>query len=372
MMYFVYERRGRKTRGMLDNENSVKRGIAIRVILTLFVAASAAVIYYLFVNMSRFVEHNPMKLELYYRHAKRFDREQKAAFLKEHAGLWHYRLDTLAGGFRLRKSDLVELKDNGIIWQVVSWNVIMPGDTGRSFYQVRTCYIEPYGTLDGDTLCDAFTIHQTFVRGRDTCFGGWNFLDLWNVRAEHGSLVMSSRSYQRYSGEPKNFFPSGMIDLVGLGGGQNRFFKKTRTGPTGAIIELSEPLKKATRAAGAIGMPDCLDMYSLSDIVKKNLFAEFGASGKKIQDPGEAAAIIERYHRPLFLDEQLRIFPRRKPGEITVSFQLRQDGTVADIKLSSPEAIDKMFRTAAVREIGTWRLPPASQQFNLSCTFSLR
>jgi hypothetical protein len=362
----------------IHNEKGNAAVKMLRMAIVLLIASGAAGFYYLIVNMQSFIAHNPKKLELYYKQAKRFGAEQKNEFLKNHAGFWVYQSYFLAGGVPLKKIDLLEFKDNGIIWEVIEWDVKMPSGKEAVYYQIRTGYVEPYGTLKNDTLGDAYTIHQTFITSKDTCFGGWNFLDLWVIRREGESLVICKRQYDRYKGVIPEFFPHGMIDLVGVGGGgENHFFKKTGTGPGGVQIELKttvpgiKKVDSGSMSSNAMILPDCLDMNSLSDVLKKELFHEY--TGKKLRhfNLDSAVLYIERYYQPLFIYEQLRLFPRPIPPAVTISFSIKTDGALDNIKIISPKNTDKMVHDDLIRELKTWRFPQPDLVIPVTHTFAM-
>lgn len=344
------------------------------------VAIVAAGAYYLAVNLKSMVSRNPKRLELYYRHAKRFTDEQKAGFLRDHAGLWLFQSYSLAGGVPLKRIDRLEFKDNGIVWQAVEWDVTMPSGKQAAFYQIRTGYLEPYGTMGSDSLGDFYTIHQSFITGVDTCFGGWNFVDLWKIRREGASLVVSKRMYEPYKGEPSVFFPEGMLDLVGLGGGSgNKFIKKTNNGSTGAQIELLAQVPGINKdghddyaRANALALPDCLDMNGLGDVFKKTLFGEFAREGAMPSDSQAAAACLERYFKPLIIYERYRLFPRPVPSSAAVSFFIRTDGTTDSVQCTFPGGItDRMLHDDVINELKTWRFPALHSPLHVANTFSM-
>jgi hypothetical protein len=356
------------------------RGKLLKIFLFVFIAFCGAVCYYLFVNMSSFVAKNPKKLELYYRQAKRFTPQKKAEFLKNHAGLWSCRCDTVIEEMPLLRSDLLELKDNGIVWEVINWDVVMPSGGTKSFFQIRTGYVEPYGTLKGDTLGDFFTIHQCFIAGSDTCFGGWNFLDLWVLGRDGESLVVAKRKFTPYSGAPTEFFPRGMIDLVGLGGGSdNQAYKKIGKGSYGAQIELKTSVKgiKTVKADSAgprsnpLQMPDCLDLYTLGDALKKALAADISDHRLRCPTADSVERFIVRYSEPLFLDEQMRMFPRPLPRTVTAVLSIKPDGTLDDVQLPASGELDKMLRIEFLRTVKSWRFPPTDRPITLTHTFSM-
>jgi hypothetical protein len=363
---------------IIRNENGDAAANVLRIMVYIFVALCAAGLYYLVVNMKSFVMHNPMKLELYYKQAKRFNPEQKEEFLKTHAGLWVYRYYGVTGDVPLKKIDLLELKDNGIIWEVVEWDVKMPSGKESALYQIRTGYVEPYGIMRNDTLSDAYTIHQSFITSSDTCFGGWNFLDLWVIRKEGASLVVSKRKYEPYQGAITEFFPHGMIDLVGMGGdGSNRFFNKTGSGLFGAQIELKtsvpgvKTIDSDSLRTNAMALPDCLDMNSLIDVLKKELFGEYEGLPVNLFNHDSALSYVGRYYQPLFVYEQFRFFPRPVPAVVNVSFMIKNDGTLEDIRCKSPLNNDKMFYNDIVREVKTWHFPRVASPIPLTYTFTM-
>jgi hypothetical protein len=351
---------------------------ALRMTVFFLIAFGAAGFYYLIVNMQSFIAHNPDKLELYYKQAKRFNPEQKTEFLKSHAGFWVYRSYFLAGGVPLKKIDLLELKDNGIIWEVIEWDVKMPSGKESGYYQIRTGYVEPYGLFNNDTLGDAYTIHQSFITSNDTCFGGWNFLDLWVIRKEGESLVICKRKYDPYKGVIRDFFPYGMIDLVGLGGGkENNFIKKTSTGAVGVQIELKTSVPGVKRVdsgsmhANALILPDCLDMNNLNDVVKNELFHEYACRLSKVFNLDSADLYIDRYYQPLFFYERFRLFPRPIPPAVNISFSIKVDGAIDSVQIVSPKSIDKMFHDDLIREMRTWHFPQPDDVIRVTHTFTM-
>jgi hypothetical protein len=362
-------------------EKPDRSGRTIALVLTLFAVVSCAVIYYLAVHMQRYIANNPQKLDLYYRNTQRFTQEEKLKFLADHAGLWEYTSEVNAGGLPLARSDLLEIKNNGIIWQVAEWDVAMPGRAGPAatrLIQVRTAYVVPYGALGNDTLSDAYTIHQIFIRGNDTCFGGWNFLDLWNMAKSGDSLVLNRKKYARYRGEPTAFFPKGLVDLVGAGASpDNPYFKRNGDNEINSEIQLTARVSgirdsgaKAAQA-NALSMPSCQDLTSLGEVLKEELARAFKPGALILRSPEAVDSLLDRYYQPLLIEEHFRNFPRPLPREATASFSVNLDGSLDHIQISGPQEIDKMLANEMIHEIGAWRLPPAEKPLAVRHTFSM-
>jgi hypothetical protein len=350
----------------------------LKMMAALLVAGCLAVMYYLAINMKSWVMHNPKRLELYYKHAKRFSETKKKDFLSAHAGFWLYQSYGINGGTPLKRIDRLELKGNGILWQVVEWDVKMPSGKEEKFYQIRTGYVEPYGTMGMDTMCDVYTIHQSFMTSHDTCFGGWNFIDLWVIRKEGDALVVSKRTYEPYRDEAVDFFPHGMLDLVGLGGGgSNKFFKKVTNGTPGAQMELLtsvQGVKNVDSAAvqtNALALPDCLDMNCLSDVVKKRLLDEFDGDIPRRFNIDSAVLFLERYAQPLFVYERFRTFPRPMPDTMRVSCHVKNDGSLDSIRFVRQHDVDKMLADDMALEMKTWHFPRIVMPLEVTYTFTM-
>jgi hypothetical protein len=331
--------------------------------------------------MPRFIAGNPQKLDLYYRSTKRFSPEEKQRFLAAHAGLWVRSSEAVAEGLPFKINDLLEIKPNGIIWEVIEWDVSLPGrDAGSParLIQVRTAYVVPYGALKNDTLNDAYTIHQTFLRPNDTCFGGWNFIDLWHMAKSGDSLIINRKKYAPYAGPLASFFPAGIVDLVGTGGNtDNPYFKRSGQSAMGSEIELTASIKgihdSGTKASSlnALTMPTCLDLMSLGDLLKSELNHAFSVGNMVSTGPGCVDSLLSRYYQPFLIDEHFRSFPRPLPKSFAVSFQLRRDGSPDNIRIDGPAETDKMLVNELVHEIAGWKLPPPAEPFVVRHAFSL-
>ncbi len=351
-------------------EKPDRSGRALAVVLTLFAVVCCAIIYFLAVRMPQFIARNPQKLELRYRNTKRFTPEEKKRFIESHAGLWVYSLEVNAGGMPLKRSDLLEIRSNGIVWEVIEWDVSMPGRSAplpARLIQIRTVYVTPYGVLKNDTLNDAYTIHQTFIRTGDTCFGGWNFPETWHIAKSGDSLVLNRKKYAPYKGEFASFFPTGLVDLVGTGGtSENPYFKRNGRNPMGSEIELTASVKGIRDSGTGIAsrnpmtMPDCLDMTNLCDVFKAGLFQACKAGTMTANDPAGIDSLLERYYQPLLIDEHFALYPWPLPRDVTVSFSLRRDGSLDNIRVDRSHEIDRMLVSELIHEIGTWRLPSVS------------
>lgn len=139
---------------------------------------------------------------------------QQDSVRKAVAGFWVSEFNNQNG--TVRKSDNLEIRDNGIIWQVINWAVTFPSEDTLSMYLARNGYLIPYGKRSGknDYACDVRIIRQTFIVGTDTCYGASQTDELWSIEKKPDVLMCNNRSFNSYSGKLEEFFPDGMIDLV--------------------------------------------------------------------------------------------------------------------------------------------------------------
>lgn len=139
---------------------------------------------------------------------------QQDSIRKAVAGFWVSEFSNQNG--TVRKSDHIEIRDNGIIWQVINWAVTFPSEDTLSMYLVRNGYLMPYGKRSDKSgyACDVRIIRQTFIVDTDTCYGASQTDELWSMEKSADGLTCNDRNFSSYTGILQEFFPEDMIDLV--------------------------------------------------------------------------------------------------------------------------------------------------------------
>ncbi|MBN1306938.1 MAG: hypothetical protein JXA18_03410 [Chitinispirillaceae bacterium] len=251
--------------------------------------------------------------------------EQKKALQKSFGGFWVNR--TVDSNALLQKDDCLELRHNGIIWQVVHWLVRYPcGETG-SYYHIRHGYLNPYSVAADrrSIVCEVRTIRQLFINGSDTCFGRSQVDELWQARKEDSLLVMNRKRYFPYHGALPEFFPEGMIDLIDM-----------------------------------LLLNSCEDIPNLSHIVGNRLDSCYQQD--KTARPCDTAVINEElseYFKPAFVDELFAAMPYFPvlPDSMILPIQLHHDGTVSlDISKGERAQVDH-FEERILDRIESWPFP---------------
>lgn len=343
-------------------------GLGIKnILLTLLIATCLAGLYYGFVHLRLIIAKSPQQVRLYYKKVYRFSEKEKADLLKNHAGLWQFNIETMAGGKTVRKTDRLEIKENGIVWQVTEWNITMPSDSLATFCQIRTAFLKPYGVMKNDSMCDAFILTQAFIAGSDTCFGGWNYPELWEFHKEGASLVFNKRRYTSFKGELADFFPAGSVAYVQSA--ENQFFKDTVMGTS---INQIFTVRKIDSQTGKIRLVPIRDsLNNLSQLFKTEINRECGIYSGKEVNQDTITLFIDRYFEPFIISEKWRNFPREIPNQIKTSFVVKSDGSINGISLTSSADIDKMLSEDFSKEIGSWRLPSSVKPIKVAYTFKM-
>jgi hypothetical protein len=258
--------------------------------------------------------------------ANRFDEAQKDILKKRYAGYWVYENDTLSGTNAIHKKDLIELKNNGIVWQVIRWEVTMPDKLQRAFTQVRTAYCNPFGRGDGgDTICETAILKQAFMTDGDTCVDNSTKvvqLETWNVSRRGDTLVLCNRKYTKYAGEPSLFFPEGLIRIV-----------------------------------DSISRRMCKGQMYVSEYVRSAVAASLEKTIASGDRKAEIISLIERYYVPAVIAENWRGFFNAGPKKIGVSFEVTPAGSIIKMKLTTSRDQGKIFFRGLQFEMESWRFP---------------
>jgi len=219
--------------------------------------------------------------------------------------------------------------------------------------------------MKNDSMCDAFVLTQAFIGGADTCFGGWNYPELWEFHKDGASLVFNKRRYTSFKGDPADFFPVGSVAYVQSA--ENQFFKDTVMGTS---INQIFAVRKVDPQTGKIRFVPIRDsLNNLSQLFKAEINRECASYTGKEVNQDTITAFIDRYFEPFIISEKLRTFPREIPGKINAAFIVRPDGGVKGITLTSTADIDKMLSEDLSKEIESWRLPFSGEPIKVAYTF---
>lgn len=257
-----------------------------------------------------------------YQNISKYSDDETAALKKKFSGFWVYHTkDSLAP---VQKWDHLEVRDNGIIWQIRGITIIFPSGDSSTTYNIRTAYIDPFGQIPQmhGIACNARVIRQVFIHNNDTCYGASQVDELWEADYSDNSLTLNQREYVPYKGEIGNFFPEGMIDLVDL-----------------------------------IHLKGCKFGADLSFFIKKILSEN---SEKFIEDRSlDYNQLIKNYYAPALIDELFQSGSIIKPSfdSLLVKFAISPQGVISNPKTNGNIISHNKFEEFFLNELKTWVFP---------------
>lgn len=162
--------------------------------------------------------------------AESYTEEKQEELKKIYAGFWKFS-GKLPNGVKYH--DLIELKDNGIIWQYQTSAFSFPYHDKDTLYRVSTSYLLPYqakDTVSNRSECYLKLIRQNWVIDGEPCFGKSiqiienmfqadaqksDIIHMWDVeRTSDTTLVINNLEYRKYSGDIYKFFPDAAVAAI--------------------------------------------------------------------------------------------------------------------------------------------------------------
>ena len=260
-----------------------------------------------------------------FRSLQAMNEEQKTALKKVFGGFWVYR--TASSDDPIQKEECLELRDNGIIWEVIRWQVAYPDMDTAVYYHVRYGYLNPYSIAadEKSVVCEVRTIRQVFIVDGDTCFGQSQVDELWQTRKNDSLLIMNRKRFHPYKGELSEFFPEGMIDLI-----------------------------------DKLIMTDCTHGYSLGEVVSTHLRECYQNNElTRTCDTTMLKQVLSDYFEKAVMEELFSSIPYfpALPEEVEVPLTLRPDGgVILDISKAKREQKDH-FTELLYGDVENWPFP---------------
>lgn len=263
---------------------------------------------------------------------KGFSEKEKDGLKLRNAGFWQYASDSAS---TINVSDRIELKTNGIFWQVTQYTINLPSGRSTRFMHVITGYMNPFCMLAANNkdsiLCDVHTIKQSIIMGKDTCYAPSNVDTTWCVVANGERFGIGDRNYARYDTAGAalfRFFPEGALNIVDKitllqsppGSGFISFAKK-------AIISDMELVKVDVLTKDAI--QKIVDAYYRD-------FIETIVSGA----PQDAAA---------------------KNKAVKIEFDVASNGKTSNARVDASALNNKKLEPAVLAEVNSWVFPSVKQ-----------
>lgn len=261
------------------------------------------------------------------RHLEQFERPVRDAYKKKYAGFWHAE-EMLSDAIRLK--DRLELKDNGIIWQVLHYQMRLPGGDSTSFTHVRHAYLDPYGRDTRDTtevVGEMHIIGQVYYASDDTCYGPSGENLLWKVGRTQEGLRFHGRDYASYeTASLDTFFPAGAIKLI-----------------------------------DNINVPKCPEKTGLRSFLHLRLARAFQKMNPSANPEDKVKELLHQYYAPIILDpmvEYYRTWKVQIPQQISLELVIGADGNVIRTSIKGQTVQGRKAEEAIAEEAKVWKFPP--------------
>lgn len=262
-------------------------------------------------------------------------------------------------------SDRIELKTNGIFWQVHTLTLRLPGGDTATYTHIQTGYLNPFKLTGNDSstiLIDALTSSQVFAGAVDTCYipslatalrkqssllGMSQEVFAKSLRRSADTLFIDGRAYTGYDTTTHplaDFFPRGSTELVDK-------------------VSLSECSQKASFADFAV-----------------NMLQQTFSSGKSAGATDTAAirSLLTRYYSPIVVAELARHYTigllEPMHGTLTYTITVGADGKVTNVKKNAARSVSSEFEQLLTASIKGWYFMPvagSSQPRTVKITFTI-
>lgn len=144
-----------------------------------------------------------------------FSEPQKDSVSKVLAGFWQY--NKAANDTNPGISDRIEIKDNGIIWRVVTYKYPTSASDTAIFIKASTAYLRPFANNKDNPSFLTFDLHiirQTFA-GKDTCYSNPTPDTTWEILRTENGLQTGNTTYVPFdTSDLTHFFPDGAVAMV--------------------------------------------------------------------------------------------------------------------------------------------------------------
>lgn len=274
-----------------------------------------------------------------YTGADRFDESLKIRIQQSLAGFYRSNAQgTITSQNVYSVENRCEIKENGYVWQVVTYHVALPSGARRNITHVQNAYILPYGTRKQGTteviLCETRIVRQVWISGRDTCYGASHEDVLWEIVKGERGIEIQNVVYTPYDGSLDTLFPSGVLDLVDE-------------------IRLSE----------------CGRRSGIGAFVKNALSEDMASSSPAPVDSSGIISYIDSYYAPLLaeLGSRLGIEKAAKARRVSFVVSIDSSGRVQDRIQVRPAELQDYFGP----EVRSWRFPPIGTRAPLRIQHSL-
>lgn len=246
-------------------------------------------------------------------------------------------------------NDCVELKENGVFWQVQQYSLWLPNGDSVNFMHVLTGFINPFKSDPKDSnaiLIDAFMRAQAYAFSQETCYVASLVADL------HKQQDIMAMTQEVYATRIKRVDSTLMID-------QKVYTSyDTIKNPLAAFFPLG-----SVELVDKFSIEKCPNDFSLSSIVKSELEKYYSSCPLAKRDSNDICLTIQRYYHPLIVAHLANKYTsgvlEPMKGQLLISVSVKTDGTVDAVSVKKGRVTNDHFPQRLTEEIKTWRFARA-------------
>jgi len=257
-----------------------------------------------------------------------FPETTKVELKKTFAGFWTFQSSPDANP---RIDDRIELKDNGIVWQISRVDYTLPSGAVTSIMNIVFGYNDPFSLSDKDssfTVCNYVKVRQIWIYDNDTCYGQSNEAGVWVVRMEDGSINRNGRNYDSFgNGDLSQFFPSNnLIPLV-----------------------------------DKVDLPACPPQTNRLTFIRGKLNEDLTQWGAAKKDVAGILTILNEYYIPFCFTElpinEAAIIDR-KFTDVKLDLTIAGNGVITKAVFNSPSIRNAQYLKMGATEVESWNMGP--------------
>jgi hypothetical protein len=275
-----------------------------------------------------------------------FDEARQDSLRKTLAGFWTWD-DTGAGDRAARLCDRIEVKDNGIIWQVQQYWIRLPSGDTTAMTLVHQAFLTPFAWLDQQQkilVCEVRILKKVRISGRDTCY----------IPAVEKTVGMSEKEASYYPTMESTWH-------ITVNDGRFNWEGREYTSWGSRDLSLFFP-KGAVKLVDDIRIVQCSGKSPDRVVLREKIAADVATDIAATRTNADIARTLQRYYLPYCLQPLLRdptnpgIFPLQQAN---VSMTVNWQGIVDTAQVVSRQLnFNDILRTSIEKEIREWRFNP--------------
>lgn len=291
---------------------------------------------------------------------KGFSDKEKEGLKSRNAGFWQYESDTSG---TINVSDRIELKTNGIFWQVTQYAIGLPSGNSTRFMHIITGYMNPFCKLAANNrdsiICDVHTIKQAFIMGKDTCYGTGNTDTTWDLMANGKRFELGNRAYTAYDTTGPalaQFFPAGALDIIDKPRGRKAYKLGNKTI---YVVKNKAQTPDASKSMETFDDCQCPASSSFESFARKAIASDMSTVKVDTLTAEAVQKTIDAYYR-VFIETAMKSASHSrtgKPGNAKVVFDIARDGKVSNAAVVKLSEKDKKLEQTILSDITGWTFP---------------